>query len=393
MILEAPSTLPKPDSESAAHSQKCAEYICARIADAGGSISFAEYMQHALYAPGLGYYAAGAIKFGADGDFVTAPEVSPLFSYVIARQCAVVLAQLDGGDIVEFGAGSGRLAVDVLAKLDELGALPHRYRILEVSADLKQRQEGFLKAEGAAYLDRVEWIDAIPERHSGVIIANEILDALPVERFVRRESVHQLRVGIKNDGFETIEAIARPELVAAIEAIEADVGERLPDGYVSEVSLAAPGWVADVIASLEHGVALLFDYGVSRREYYAPDRGDGWLRCHFRHHAHNDALLLPGIQDITAWVDFTAIAEAAISAGANIVGYVNQAHFRMSGGLQDELKNMMQYAPERQIELSRQFKLLTLPAEMGENFKCLGISRGNISQLTAFSAADRTHTL
>lgn len=393
MILEAPSTLPKPDLESAAHSQKCADYIRVRIADAGGSISFAEYMQHALYAPGLGYYAAGAIKFGADGDFVTAPEVSPLFSYVVARQCAAVLAQLDGGDIIEFGAGSGRLAVDVLTKLDELGALPDHYRILEVSADLKQRQEQLLRAECAAYLHRVEWIDAIPERHTGVIIANEVLDALPVERFVRRESVHQLRVGIKNDGFEILEGIAPPELVAAIAAIEADMGMRLPYGFVSEVSLAAPGWVADVIAGLQEGVALLFDYGVSRREYYAPDRSDGWLRCHFRHHAHNDALLLPGIQDITAWVDFTAIAAAAMTAGADIVGYVNQAQFLMNGGLQDELKNMMQYPAERQIELLGQVKLLTLPAEMGENFKCLGISRGNISQPSAFAAADRTHTL
>ncbi len=393
MILEAPSTLPKPDLESAAHSQKCADYIRARIAEAGGSISFAEYMQHALYAPGLGYYAAGAIKFGADGDFVTAPEVSPLFSYVIARQCAAVLAQLDGGDIVEFGAGSGRLAVDVLTKLGELGALPDHYRILEVSADLRERQERLLEAECAAYLDRVEWIDAIPERHSGVIIANEVLDALPVERFVRRESVYQLRVGIRNDGFEILEAIAQPDLVAAIEVIEADLGERLPDGFVSEVSLAAPGWVADVIAGLQDGVALLFDYGVSRREYYAPDRSDGWLRCHFRHHAHNDALLLPGIQDITAWVDFTAIAGAAVTAGADIVGYVNQAQFLMNGGLQDELQNMMQYSPGRQIELSRQVKLLTLPAEMGENFKCLGVSRGNVFQPSAFAAADRTHTL
>jgi len=393
MILEAPSTLPKPDSESAAHSQKCAEYICARIADAGGSISFAEYMQHALYAPGLGYYAAGAIKFGADGDFVTAPEVSPLFSYVIARQCAVVLAQLDGGDIVEFGAGSGRLAVDVLTKLDELGALPDHYRILEVSADLKQRQERLLKAEGAAYLDRVEWIDTIPERHSGVIIANEILDALPVERFVRRESVQQLRVGTKNDGFEIVEAIARPELVAAIEAIESDLGERLPDGFVSEVSLAAPGWVADVIASLEHGVALLFDYGVSRREYYAPDRGDGWLRCHFRHHAHNDALLLPGIQDITAWIDFSAVAGAAVSNDMDIVGYVTQSQFLMAGGLQDEMENFAKLPLQKQLELSGQIKTLTLPGEMGENFKCIALGRGEVPTPFAFQYADRTRTL
>jgi len=393
MILEAPSTLPKPDTESAAHSRLCADYILARIEGAGGSISFAEYMQLALYAPGLGYYAAGSIKFGRAGDFVTAPEVSPLFSFVVARQCAEVLAQVDGGEILEFGAGSGRLAVDVLTKLDELNALPDRYRILEVSADLQDRQERLFRSEAAAYLDRIEWINAIPECHCGVVIANEVLDALPVERFVRRESVQQLRVGAKDDRFEFLESDAPRNLVVAIEAIEADLGERLPDGFRSEVSLSAPGWVTEVVASLQNGVAFLFDYGVSRREYYAPDRADGWLRCHFRHHAHNDPLLLPGIQDITAWVDFTAIAEAASSAGAYIAGYVNQAQFLLGGGLDAELQDMLQSPPERQVELSGQVKLLTLPGEMGENFKCLGVSRGIVAQPSAFTIADRTHTL
>ena len=393
MILEAPSALPKPDTDSAAHSRQCADHIRARIEDAGGSISFAEYMQLALYAPGLGYYAAGAIKFGAAGDFVTAPEVSPLFSYVVARQCAEVLAQVDGGAILEFGAGSGRLAVDVLTKLDELEALPDRYRILEVSADLKERQERLLRAEAAAYLDRIEWIDAIPERHTGVIIANEVLDALPVERFVRRASVYQLRVSMHADGFKFVETDAPRHLVEAIEVIEAGLGERLPDGFRSEVSLSVPGWVSDIVAALQDGVAFLFDYGVSRREYYAPDRTDGWLRCHFRHHAHNDPLIFPGIQDITAWVDFTALAEAANNAGADIAGYVNQAQFLLGGGLQLELQHMMQSPRKRQIELSSQVKLLTLPGEMGENFKCLGISRGTIAQPSAFTTADRTHTL
>ncbi len=393
MILEAHSALPKPDTDSAAHSRQCADYIRARIENAGGSISFAEYMQLALYAPGLGYYAAGASKFGAEGDFVTAPEISSLFSYVVARQCAEVLAQVEGSAILEFGAGSGRLAVDVLTKLDELDALPDRYRILEVSADLKERQEQLFEAEAAAYLGRVEWINAIPERHSGVIIANEVLDALPVERFVRRASVCQLRVSANNDGFEFLEADAPRKLVAAIEAIEAGLGERLPDGFRSEVSLGAPGWVSDVVAALRDGVAFFFDYGVSRREYYAPDRIDGWLRCHFRHHAHNDPLILPGIQDITAWVDFTALAEAANAAGADIAGFVNQAQFLISGGLDAELQNMMQSPPERQLELSGQVKLLTLPGEMGENFKCLGISRGTVARPSAFTTADRTHTL
>ncbi len=393
MQLEASSVLPKPDIDSAAHSRHCADFIRARIRDSGGSISFAEYMQHALYAPGLGYYAAGARKFGPDGDFVTAPEVSSLFGSVVARQCAEVLAQVDGGSILEFGAGSGALAVDILAKLHALGALPECYQILEVSADLRERQDRRVRVEASKSVARIEWLDAIPERFSGVIIANEMLDALPVERFVRRETVRQQRVAASDNGFEFVEVDAPPLLVAAVEAIESDLGKRLPDGFASEVSLGASGWVSDVVAAMQDGIVFLFDYGVSRREYYAPDRIDGWLRCHYRHRAHNNPLVLPGIQDITAWVDFTAVAEAATGAGADIAGYVNQAQFLMSGGLAAELQGMTKLPPERQLELSGQVKKLTLPGEMGENFKCLGVSRGTISPPSAFIIADRTHTL
>ena len=393
MQLEVPSALPEPDTDSAVHSRRCAEYIRSRIEDAGGSISFAEYMHHALYAPGLGYYSAGAHKFGASGDFVTAPEISPLFGFLVARQCAEILEQMDAASIIEFGAGSGRLAVDVLAKLDELGTLPERYQILEVSADLRERQESLLCKEAAAYFDRIEWISSIPERHCGVIIANEVLDALPVERFTRRDTVYQHRVQASNKGFEIIEAAAPMTLLNAIGAIEEDLGRELPDGFTSEVSLGAPAWVSDLVGAMQHGVALLFDYGLSRREYYATDRSDGWLRCHFRHHAHNDALILPGIQDITAWVDYTAIAAAAANAGADIAGYASQAQFLIGAGLDTELQNMTQRAPERQTELSGQVKLLTLPGEMGEYFKCLGVSRGTITQPSGFALADRTHTL
>ena len=393
MQLEAPSKLPEPDADSAVHSQRCADFVRARIEEAGGSISFAEYMQHALYAPGLGYYAAGAHKFGAGGDFVTAPEISPLFSYLVARSCAEIMEQLDSASIIEFGAGSGRLAVDVLAKLDALEALPERYQILEVSADLRERQETLFREEAAGYFDRIEWISAIPQHHSGVVIANEVLDALPVERFTRRNTVYQHRVRAKDDGFEVVEVEAHKRLLDAVTAIETELGARLPDGFTSEVSLGAPGWVTELIGCMQHGVALLFDYGVSRREYYAPDRTDGWLRCHFRHHAHNDALILPGIQDITAWVDFTAIAAAALNAGGEIVGYASQAQFLIGAGLDVELQNMTHGSAERQMELSGQVKLLTLPGEMGENFKCLGVSRGKIAQPAAFAFADRTHTL
>jgi len=361
--------------------------------EAGGSISFAEYMQHALYAPGLGYYSAGASKFGAQGDFVTAPEVSPLFANVIARQCVEIFAQLDAASIVEFGAGSGRLAVDLLKKLETLGALPDHYQILEVSADLRERQERLLQSEAPEYLARVEWVSAIPPRHSGVIIANEVLDALPVERFTRRGSVCQQRVRANNGLFEFVEAEAPKHLVDAVSAIEEDLGGHLPDGYTSEVSLGVSGWVSEVVASLHHGMAFLFDYGVSRREYYAAERTEGWLRCHFRHRAHNDPLVLPGIQDITSWVDYTRVAEAAVSAGGEIAGYVSQAQFLTGGGLDIEVQGMMDLPPEQQVKLSGQVKLLTLPSEMGEHFKCLGVSRGSITRPTAFRIQDRTHTL
>jgi SAM-dependent MidA family methyltransferase len=406
MQLEASSELPNPDADSAAHSLQCAEFIRARIDEAGGSISFAEYMQHALYAPGIGYYSAGASKFGPAGDFVTAPEVSPIFGSIIARQCAEVLEQVgDGGSILEFGAGSGRLAVDVLRKLAVLNALPRRYKILEVSADLRERQEHLLRSEVPSCMDRIEWLDGIPDSISGVVIANEVLDAMPVERFVRREVVRQQRVIVNDDwnsqasnhsnnqAFAFIETDAPAQLVAAVETIETNLGEKLPAGFRSEISLAAPAWVTDIVAAMHAGVAFLFDYGVSQREYFARDRDDGWLRCHFRHRAHNNPLILPGIQDITAWVDFSTIAEAAANEGADIAGFVSQAQFLMNGGLAIELGDMSELSPRRQIALSAEVKLLTLPAEMGESFKCLGISRGAVSQPTAFQHTDRTHAL
>jgi SAM-dependent MidA family methyltransferase len=386
--------LPQPDAASAAHSERCADYIRARISDAGGSISFAEFMHYALYAPGLGYYSSGTRKFGADGDFVTAPEISPLFGRVVARQCAAVLQQVRGASVLEFGAGSGRLALDMLLALDEFDALPVEYRILEVSADLRERQQRLLNAELPALAERVVWLDRMPDSHRGVVLANELLDALPVERFMRRhDGVHQLRVGEEGGEFVFLGEPAPAVLARAVEAIERDTGARLPDNFVSEVSLAAPAWLADVAQMLEQGLVLLFDYGVSRREYYAADRNEGWLRCHFRHRVHSDPLILPGIQDLTAWVDFTAIAEAAAGNGLDILGYVSQSQFLLSGGIGNELCNLAGMPPESQLQTAAQVKMLTLPGEMGENVKCVCLARGDISKPAAFESADRTHTL
>lgn len=394
MPHDQPPLLPNPDAKSAAQSERVAAFIREQIAAAGGTISFAEFMQHALYAPGLGYYAAGSTKFGEAGDFITAPEVSAVFGRVVARQCAEVLGQTAGGEILEYGAGSGKLAADVLTALRSLDALPVAYNILEVSADLCERQEARLQECVPDLIGLVTWLDTPPDAMRGVILANEVLDALPVERFVRRGAgVMQQRVAAGESGFGFVETVAPARLAGAVAIIEAEVGECFPDGFVSEVCLAAPAWIADLSSALDDGVALLFDYGVSRREYYTAERSDGWLRCHFRHHAHSDPLVLPGIQDLTAWVDFTAVAEAAVAAGFEIAGYAAQAQFLMAAGLDAEMRGFADLALGDQIELSRQIKTLTLPGEMGEHFKCMALKKGATATPSGFALGDRVHTL
>ena len=384
--------LPDPGPAALAHSRRVAGSLREAIDFAGGSLSFGEFMQHALYAPGLGYYAAGARKFGADGDFVTAPEVSPLFARVIARQCAPLLAR--GGDVLEPGAGSGAFAVDFLRACEALSALPARYRILEVSPELAERQRARIERDLPQLSARVDWVDDFPAGFRGVVVANEVADALPVERFARTaDGVEQLRVGHDGEAFRWLRSPAPPALADAVAAIESDLGYRLPPGYVSELSPALAGWLADLAGALDEALVLLFDYGLPRREYYAPERSAGWLRCHFRHRAHDDPLILPGIQDVTAWVDFTAAAAAAHAAGLEIAGYLSQAAFLLHGGLAEELASADPADPAAQLELSRQVKLLTLPAEMGEHFKCLALTRGEVPVPQALRVADRSHTL
>jgi len=388
------SGLPRPDDDSLAHCRKVCESIKQAIDEAGGSISFAQFMQLALYSPGLGYYSVGTSKFGAAGDFVTAPEISPLFGRVVARQCAAALEQLEKGRVLELGAGSGRLAIDILRKLADLKSLPERYLILETSADLQARQEELIGEELPDFSLKVEWLSQLPEKFVGVVIANEVADALPVERFERTDdAVLQMRVTADETGFDWCRKTAPEVLATAVEKIEADIGEPLPGGYQSEVSLGLPDWIGQIANCLGTGLVLLFDYGVSRREYYAPDRDQGWMRCHFRHHAHNQPLIYPGIQDLTSWVDFTAVAESAADHGLDVAGFVTQAQFLIDGGLQEELAGIVALPIADQLELSRQAKLLTLPGEMGENFKCIGLSRGDSSGISAFGGADRAHIL
>jgi SAM-dependent MidA family methyltransferase len=393
MPASLPAGMPVPDALSAEHSLRCAKHIQNCIEVAGASISFAEFMQLALYAPALGYYVAGAHKLGRGGDFVTAPEVSPLFGRVLAAQCAPVLNRIAASSILEIGAGSGRLAVDLLTKLEELSALPSSYQILEVSAELKQRQSALLRSEVPQLYDRVSWLDQLPGGHRGVVIANEVLDALPFERFIAGQSARQQRVVSKKQGFAWASGPAPARLQSAIDSLQQELGAPLPDGYTSELCLAARPFVIDLLAALESGVVFLFDYGLSQREYYAADRAAGWLRCHFRQYAHNEPLILPGIQDITSWVNFTSAASAAVESGATIAGYVSQAHFLMAGGLANELRDPDPQSEREQLQLSAAVKTLTLPGEMGERFKCLGLLKAYDDPPLAFSLADRTHTL
>lgn len=389
-----PAGLPQPAPEALRHSERVARYLVQRIRANGGRVSFGDYMHQVLYGPRLGYYVAGNEKFGPHGDFVTAPEVSPLFGRVVANQCAEVLAA-GGGAILELGAGSGALAASLLERLGERGELPERYVILEVSSELAGRQRELLIPLAEALSIEISWIDRLPERFSGVILANEVADALPVERFQRGdEEVMQQFVEVDSEGHLVgAWAVASDALSNAVADIEADLGRRLPTGYRSEVSLGLPGWVSELVASLENGLFLIFDYGLPRREYYAADRSGGWLRCHFRHHAHESPFIYPGIQDLTAWVDFSAIAKVAALQGFEVSGFVTQAMFLLSGGLDNEFARFEQGSAVEQLELAQQVKRLTLPSEMGETFKCIGLARPGQPQPSAFAHMNRASSL
>jgi SAM-dependent MidA family methyltransferase len=387
------TTLPLLNADERAHSERVVEHIRAFMRERGGVIGFDAWMRLALYAPGLGYYSAGATKLGSSGDFVTAPEISSLFSRCLARQCADVL-RITGGDVLELGAGSGRMAADVLTELAALDCLPDRYRILEVSADLAERQRAHVAGLPHELSARVQWLDRWPERNMrGVILANEVLDAMPVERFVLRSrpgglDVRALGVGLEGEGFAWREISPTPELMHAVADIVEALPAALPDGYVSEICLAFQPWMASLAGQLEEGVALLVDYGLPRAHLYHPDRAQGTLRCHFRHRAHDNPFINVGLQDITAWVDFTRVAEAASSAGLEILGFASQAAFLIGAGMESLLTTEMQLADDdtrARARLAGEARQLMLPGEMGEIFKVIALGRGYESPLAGFS--------
>lgn len=386
--------LPEPDSAARAHSARLQALIRERIRAAAGWISFADFMQLALYAPGLGYYSAGATKFGPAGDFVTAPEISPLFSRCVAGQCAEVLSALGGGDILEPGAGSGVMAATMLAELARLECLPERYLILEPSADLQARQAATLEQLEPAVRARVSWLRAAPEQPlRGVIVANEVADALPVRRFVIADGiVHELGVTLAAGEFQLSTCAA--DTAFSQQALAA-VGDPdvLTTPYVSEISMQLPAWVAALSEWLDEGVALIIDYGFSRREYYAPERCAGTLRCYYRHRAHDDPLRWPGLQDITSWVDFSWLAEAAHAAGFHVSGYTTQAQFLLAGGLEQLLQTPAATDAREQAVVAAGLRTLLLPGEMGESVKVMALSRGGAAAPQALQGRDMRVTL
>ncbi|VAW95187.1 SAM-dependent methyltransferase, MidA [hydrothermal vent metagenome] len=381
---EALVRLPEPDGKAQAHSMALIRLIVDEIACAGGQISFARYMELALFAPGLGYYSAGSQKFGASGDFVTAPEISPLFSRCLARQTAEVLENLGGGDVLEVGAGSGIMAADLLAELALLGSLPEQYFLLELSADLRQRQRETLTQKVPHLLARVQWLDSLPDASfRGVVLANELLDALPVHRFRVEVSGLTERCVCWRDGrFQWCRAEIDD---AALAQCLAMLGEGLPEGYESELNLTAGGWIGSVAALLQAGVVLLIDYGFPRHEYYHPQRDRGTLMCHYRHRAHDDPFVYPGLQDITAHVDFTAVAECAVDSGLNVLGYNTQGLFLLANGITELAQSDDEH---EQRLLAQQVRTLTLPGEMGELFKVIALGRDYDAPLRGFMLQD-----
>ena len=384
-------SLPAPSPEASAHSLTLVAAIASEIGAGGGWISFARFMEMALYQPGLGYYSAGARKFGAAGDFVTAPEMTAYFGRALARQVAQVMAAA-APHVLEVGAGSGRLAADLLLELERLGALPESYDILDLSADLRERQQATLAATAPHLLARVRWLDRLPEVYTGVVVANELLDAMPAHVVAWREDgIFERGVGLDDSGgFTWNERPASGALLAAA----GEIGRQchLPPGYESEISLAARAWAGEWGHRLQRGALLLIDYGFPRREFYHQQRGRGTLMCHYRHHSHPDPFYLPALQDVTVHVDFTAIIAAADVAGLDLLGYTSQGQFLLNCGILDLLAAEPADTTDY-IRAAGAINKLLMPHEMGELFKVIAIGRGIDQPLCGFVSGDQSRRL
>ena len=384
----------QPTSQALEQHEKLQVFLHHQITAADGKLSFAEFMAVALYTPDLGYYMNASEKFGATGDFVTAPELSALFSQSVALQCAQIIEQLPNASILEFGAGSGIMAVDILLQLEKCTCLPEHYYILEISPTLKKRQQQTLQKRCPHLLEKVSWLDTLPKyKITGVILANEVLDAMPVEQFkVVSGEFKQRFVSEVNDELVFLDGeMENPVLATALRHLQNEAIE-FAEGYLSEVNLHIASWLTDLDSCLQQGVILLFDYGYPRQEYYHAQRHGGTLQCHYQHRVHPDPLQLVGLQDITTHVDFTAVAEAAVALNIDVLGFTSQAIFLLNNGLLKLLDDNVNGKLER-LQRQQQVKQLTMPSELGELFKVLALGKQVDFSLQGFSIQDRLHQL
>ncbi|MEQ5840193.1 SAM-dependent methyltransferase [Paraburkholderia acidicola] len=396
-----PDSLPAPGPTALAQSETLAVQIRAEIAAAGGWLPFDRYMELALYAPGLGYYSGGAVKFGRraeDGsDFITAPELSPLFAATLARPVAQALTASGTRQLLEFGAGTGKLAAGLLRALASADVPFDSYAIVDLSGELRERQRETLEAEVPDLADRVRWLDALPATFEGVVIGNEVLDAMPVRLFARLGGVwHQRGVAVQDDGaFAFADRPVDPARDASDTALlsELDDSDDNDSDYVTETHVAALGFTRTVCTMLARGAAFFIDYGFPRHEYYHAQRTQGTLMCHYRHRAHDDPFVYPGLQDITTHVEFTGIAEAGVETGADLLGYTSQARFLLNAGITEALATIDPADTRHFLPAANAVQKLLSEAEMGELFKVIAFSRGIDGTLDAFASGDRTHTL
>ena len=389
----------EPDDEAKKRSQLLIQSIKSRCDQADGWIRFSEFMDIALYQPGLGYYSGGLQKFGHRGDFITAPEVSPLFGQCLAGQVAEVLQNFKAVSdkktfVIEFGAGSGILAVDLLLQLEKLDSLPDKYYILELSVELQLRQKETIDKKAAHLLGRVKWLEQLPDDVSNaVVIANEVLDAMPVECFrVNEGEIESLMVAVENEKLVS-RYVADNSAGDKINLIRERSVVDFSDGYVSEFNPAIHGWLSALEQKVKHAVILLIDYGYNEKEYYHPDRTDGTLMCYYRHKAHDNYFWWPGLQDITAFVNFTDVAYGAVDSGFEVSGYTTQAAFLLANGLSELHASQVTDDVKQQIKLSQQIKTLTLPSEMGDRFKVMALTKSYEKPLKGFSMLDLRNRL
>jgi SAM-dependent MidA family methyltransferase len=389
------ATLPVPDEFALKLSQNLREKIRLAILENNGSIGFEQYMQIALYEPALGYYSAGSSKFGEQGDFITAPELSSIFSRCLASQCQQVLSEISSGCILELGPGTGVMAIDILRELERNNVLPRFYYMLEPSADLRQRQQQRVKNEIPHLEERIIWLERLPEKMiEGVILANEVIDAMPVKRIVFDHEIEEYAVTCESESsgqtrFQWVKKEFDQESMNIVQELLDTLKADLPKPYITEINFYIKPWLNSLNDILNKGLILISDYGYPRQEFFHPQRHAGTLICHYRHHAHDDPFLYPGLQDITASVDFTAVAEAAVDIGLHVSGFTTQAHFLIACGLDEIVSEHDSDDVAKKVEITHQVSRLTMPGEMGEKFKFIGLTKSLDIQLKGFDFIDQ----